>query len=123
MRMLRSPIVRWVSLGLGVATLGLFGGPAPAAAASGGSHDLVLAAAGAPSERWSGVVLAVFVAAALLVALWRVVLRLLAVAVVGVALLGVVVLMAGGPPDGDHHDGAGAPHSTAVVLAERGTSC
>lgn len=122
MRCFGSQVVWWASVLLGIVALGLLEGTRSADATP--TRDVVITATQSASERWSGMVIAVFVGAALLVALWRVVLFLLAAALLGVVLLGALVLVTGGPPSDDTRtDGAGPLHGSAVVLDERGLSC
>lgn len=123
MRFFGSQMVRWVSMILGVTALGLLEGSRTADASPAG-RDVVGASAQSASEGWSGTVIAVFVGAAILVALWRVVLFLLATALVGIVLLGVLMLATGGPPaDGARTDGAGPVHAPAVAMEATGSAC
>ena len=117
MKVLGTQVARWASVVLGIATLGVLATTPSAHAA-----EVDPAVRPAPSGGSSGAIVAVFLAAAVLVALWRVLLWLIAVAFVGVLLLGVLVLVTGGSP-GDERPAGSAPFAThGVVLEARGPS-
>ena len=117
MKVIGVQVARWASVVLGIAALGVLGAATPARAA-----EVDQTVPPAPSGGSSGAIVAVFLAAAVVVALWRLVLWLVAVAFVGVLLLGVLVLMTGGPP-GDERPAGAAPFAThGVVLEARGPS-
>jgi hypothetical protein len=86
-------VMRWMTVLLAPGAVGLTA-ESPAAWAAGDNSVPVTQAS---SDSWSGVVLGIFLVAAVLLVLWRVVLFLFAVALVGLVLLGLVVLLAGGP--------------------------
>ncbi|MDD7942759.1 hypothetical protein PHK61_30530 [Actinomycetospora lutea] len=117
MKVLGTQVGRWASVILGIATLG-----ALAAAPSAHAAEADRTVQEAPSGGASGAIVAVFLAAAVLVALWRVLLWLIAVAFVGVLLLGVLVLVTGGSPGDERPSGAAPLGTHGVVLEARGPS-